>query len=85
MKEATIVLYIALALVAGLITGQTIEMHKSANAVKSTVKAICDYGRGTISGEAEEACGLALDFNGLEYSCPSYESPTTLCTVTERK
>jgi hypothetical protein len=58
--------------------------QENSNRVLATVKAVCDYGRDTTSGESEEACGIALDTSHTEYNCNSYTAPTHTCWVEER-
>lgn len=36
---------------------------------------VCDASRGTISGEFEEACGIALDAAEVNYICKSSNGP----------
>ena len=58
--------------------------QENAARVTDTVKAVCDYARGTIDGESEEACGIALDKSHTEYICTSYE-PEAECHVIDKR
>lgn len=85
INKVLIALYIVLALMVGAVVAQRIEQSNSRAALAGTVKYICDYSRSVHSGEAEEACGIAQDVNGLDYNCPSFNSSVLSCTVTEKK
>lgn len=89
--------YIAGAIVAALVTLTIIFMvgyglayffmsvapQENTRRVLDTVQAVCDYSRGIDSGEAEEACGIALDTSNTDYRCPSYDAPTQQCVVVD--
>lgn len=92
MKKA--ILYTAAAVVGTV--AATIAVHcivyailcsapqENATRVNDTVKAICDYSRSVISGEAEEACGIAQDRSQTEYICTSV-NPTADCWVEDKR
>lgn len=52
--------------------------------VNKTVKAVCDYSRSIISGEAEEACGIAQDQSNTEYICSSY-AVDAVCWIEDKR
>jgi glycerol uptake facilitator-like aquaporin len=50
----------------------------------NTVEDICDYSRSVVSGEWEEACGMAQDTAGVEYICSSFD-PSADCYVKDKR
>lgn len=49
----------------------SVAPQENTKRVEATVKAVCDYGHVTTSGELEEACGRAQDVSGTRYVCPT--------------
>lgn len=50
----------------------------------NVVEDICDYSRSVVSGEWEEACGMAQDTAEAEYICDSV-NPTADCWVEDKR
>lgn len=65
--------------------------QENSKRVKATVEAVCDYSRDRVSGELEEACGIAQDTSNTVYRCPkgkdgaNYSAPTSQCWVEDRQ